>query len=161
MERIRELTATNSLREEDIKAASDLLERKARLQQPCQRLSRDGTKKTCRIRRSTAKEVGEPRLAELGYFRYDAYQSPHLPNKKSLHPYWLPSSFSTHTFRGLIPTASGLRRQTIFWETCKDVTWKSEQMAQLDPQPPHTQPTSYGLFLFDGMGLGTPRHQYT
>ena len=66
VERLRELPATNSLREETTKAASVLLDRNARLEQPCQLLSKDEIKKACRIGRYTTKEVGEKRLADLG-----------------------------------------------------------------------------------------------
>ena len=64
--RLRELTNTGTIREIAAKAAAVLLEKTSRVAQADQLLANAGTRKKCRIMRSTAKGAGEERLGKLG-----------------------------------------------------------------------------------------------
>ena len=64
--RLRELTATDTLREEATKSAAILLERNARLNKTTSLLQYSDKKKSSRTNRFTSKEAGESRLSELG-----------------------------------------------------------------------------------------------
>ena len=66
IERLRELTNTDTIREIAAKAAAVLLEKTSSVVQADNLLANAGTRKKCRIMRSTAKGVGEERLAKLG-----------------------------------------------------------------------------------------------
>ena len=66
IDRHRELTNTDKIREIAAKAAAVLLEKTSRVAQADQLLANAETRKNCRIMRSTAKDVGEERLAKLG-----------------------------------------------------------------------------------------------
>ena len=133
---------TNSLREEATKAASVLLERNARLEKLCQLLSKDGTKKACRIGIYTAKEVRETRPTDLRIL--PVRRLPFTPFNLHEVSRPLPATvkFFYTDFSRSDPDSIQLKKANELPGNLENVMWKPGQMAQLDLQPTHTQSTS-------------------